>query len=687
MSSSTNSAGLAQLKDTIHGYKYNTTLMLSRLQRFEERLANIDTKMRPIQVTTENYSKAKENIASTLQEVSKTYEFFRIAADVKVIINQGYKPTTQKHFFEALGRLSQAKKFFEDHREIKSSMTVLMTIDTLLRNAVMQCVAELERLLVPLGKTVEVDDDGNYQVINPLSASISAELKSLFALFDKHNQKLHYEVYQGIRIAQVKAELQAEEDAHASDWATLEEDVPYIKGSHPLQRFLSLAYEMLRGELQLWSNSLNPANPQAVQVFAAICDATVMEIQRLLIPMLLDDEQEHSSNFIIRQANSLLIRLEMLDMYNSKYDDMLEICRPELGKPSHASVTLTALRDAMVEACVDSINVLLSSSSDSGDPIDVENNSEFKKSFKQGEIIAIANPGESCDLHPITGNVLHCCKELRVFGAVYSRVCELVSEIGATHCNFPYMYASDLPDLVTSLVDNLFDALQQRADRYNVIVPPNAAKKRAGENSYFFWPTKAYDSAGSGLDAKHARASVAKARRHLFLANNMYSLYVYCTEMQKLHSIALSDGAPLPVIVNDLDRVLRDVEAILVSSQNDLCYSVAAALGVLPDDISFFQQTYAQKRADKKAVEKLLKTKFSAFNCGMDALLAQQGEWRVTSLELRENISAQLVEQIVPIWTSFFNTFSATQFSKKHMKEYLRFPPHDVNGIIKHYFG
>lgn len=680
------STALSKLRASITGCEMNMTLMLSRLQRFEDRLSNIDRRMGPIQETTESYSKAKENISSTLEEVSKTYEYFRIAGEVKAIINQGYKPSTQKQFFDALGRLSYAKKFFEDHREIKSAPTVLMTIETLLRNAVMQCVAELERLLMPLGKTVQMDEEGVYQVVNPLSTTTATELKSLFALFDKHNQVVHHEVYQSIRIAQVKAELQVEEDAHAAEWAALLEDVPYIRGSHPLQGYITLAYEMLRGELQLWSNALNPNNPACVLAFVAICDGTVMEMQRLLTPMLLDDEETQSSNYIIRQANSFLIRLEMLDMFMVRYEDLREICRPESSKESTASVTLTALRNAMVEACVDSINTLLRNSSDPGDPLDLTEG-DFKKATKRGECVAIANPGETCDLHPINGNVLHCCKEMVAFEPVYRRMCDLVAEIGVE--SFPYMYASELADLLTSLVDNLFDSVVQRADRYNVVVPPNAKPEQKtlvsdlGARLLNLRVSNMFDKG-----QPEAQLGLASARRHLFLANNMYSLFVYCRDMKRESARALDDNPHAPLIVlNGLDSFLKGVEAQLFEAKQAFANVVAGTLGMLPANMDEFVRVHEAKQQDKKAMERLLKAKFSAFNAGMEALLAQQGEWRISSVDLRQHVTTLLVDKICPAWSSFFNSYSANKFSKKHMAQYLKFTPNDVSTILEHFFG
>ena len=88
--------------------------------------------LRPIQEATEEYTVAKQNISNTLIEVGKTYEYFRIANEVKGIVAIGLNKDTQSEYFEALGRLSNAKIFFEAHREIKSSGAVLTSIESLL---------------------------------------------------------------------------------------------------------------------------------------------------------------------------------------------------------------------------------------------------------------------------------------------------------------------------------------------------------------------------------------------------------------------------------------------------------------------------------------------------------------------------------------------------------------------------
>jgi hypothetical protein len=75
------------------------------------------------------------------------------------------------------------------------------------------------------------------------------------------------------------------------------------------------------------------------------------------------------------------------------------------------------------------------------------------------------------------------------------------------------------------------------------------------------------------------------------------------------------------------------------------------------------------------------------FNSGVDALVAQQGEWRISSSGLRDHIHTLLIERIMPVYSEFFNYFSGVQFSKKHMDQYLRFPPQEIERILSNFFG
>jgi DNA repair ATPase RecN len=192
---------IMQLQISLDGAQNNTKEMLSRLDRFEKRLNNLDNKVAPIRETTTKYSRAQENIAAVITEVKKTYEYFKIAKQVGGIIESGLKDP--REFFLAIERLTSAKKFFEEHRgDIKSSVQALKAVDLLLKvslitfaneniqccrvqrvltffslnthkTAITTCADELERLLLSCGKAVELID-GSYKVnmIRNLSCDI-----------------------------------------------------------------------------------------------------------------------------------------------------------------------------------------------------------------------------------------------------------------------------------------------------------------------------------------------------------------------------------------------------------------------------------------------------------------------------------------------------------------------------------
>jgi hypothetical protein len=71
----------------------------------------------------------------------------------------------------------------------------------------------------------------------------------------------------------------------------------------------------------------------------------------------------------------------------------------------------------------------------------------------------------------------------------------------------------------------------------------------------------------------------------------------------------------------------------------------------------------------------------------MDALLAQQGEWRVASAGLRERLSQQMVARMMPVYSKWYNEYSVVKFSKKHMEEYLKYPPNVVERHLSGFFG
>lgn len=314
---------LLRLKEALEGAQKNTNRMLTRLEKFENRLSDLDEKMRPIQVTTGRYLKAKNNIAETLQEVGKTYEYFRVANDVRETITRGYVANNQKEFLEAFKKLSQARIFFQEHKEIKSAQSVLSSIESLLQTATSICSQEFEKLLQQSGKSVDCVAPNYYEPVNPFSPEIIEDIKTLCDTFELSKYNAYYSQFQASRIQRVRGDLKELETSQGALWNSLQGEDPYQRNNLPFPGMISLIASLLRSEYQLWT-SLLPMNEESMPVFISICDAAIGELQRLFAPLLSDKASKSlpGSTQVIRQSKMLLVRLDLFDAFSLRYDEL-----------------------------------------------------------------------------------------------------------------------------------------------------------------------------------------------------------------------------------------------------------------------------------------------------------------------------------------------------------------------------
>ena len=308
------------------GAKLSSKKMLLQIDRLDRRLTTVDNKMTQIQNATERYVRAKDNISNVLIEIEKINEYFKVAKLVEPIIKGGL--TTRQHdaFFSAVTHLHTAQQFFISRKkDIKASVQALKTVDALIKKAVTCCLEELEKLLKSYGKTVELME-GQYRLIVPdlQVSNMVRDIKGICETLDINGHTDHLEIFQRVRIAHVLGDLQAHEAASLAAWEGLLQDAPYQKGTHPLKSYAALALETLRGELQLWqstllfdssrSNSSSSSSSRSsssakrfketASVYAAIADAIVLEMQRVLSPLLFDDDLDDVGNMATIDASS-----------------------------------------------------------------------------------------------------------------------------------------------------------------------------------------------------------------------------------------------------------------------------------------------------------------------------------------------------------------------------------------------
>ena len=779
--------------------------MVLQIDRLDKRMATVDGKMLQIQGATERYIRAKDNISNVLAEIEKINEYFKVAKQVEPIVKAGWNSKQQEVFFSAVTKLHTAQRFFVSRKkDIKASGQALKAVDALIKTAVSNCMDELERLLKLYGKTVELVDGAQFRVITADTevSTVLRDIRGICETLSESGHTEHLEAYQRIRTAQAIEELQAHESSTMSAWEGLLQDVPYQKGTHPLKSYAALAHETIRGELQLWrstllrntytesapsssasasssnnnsgsssSRSTRSLNKDTVAVYASIADAIVMEMQRVLSPLLFDDDVDDTAvtvtagvtdtpatgkkkrgvlrlkevikfkflkhqksvlnsvpDMVNRQSNSFLIRLDMLDIFMAHYQDMRDLCLSALidaegskqvrfQKPSKvvigdgdasAAEALVTMRDAIVEACVESITQLLSITQDQAGKsgktgLGAASGTGAGASAGAGAGAGAGGAGAggaadddqlTCDLQPITGNVLYCCKELMHFNLVYQHLHDLAREIDI---DLP-ADTPTLTDLVATLLDNLFKTLQKKSEKLDPV-----GGKGAVALSVRLLNLKGHALFDAG--EKDATEYLLRSRKHLFLSNNLYSLHTYLQEKKKeltaYAAAASSSSAGTGTVgskgtlpggsggADSLRQMLRlseNVERKLSDELRRFCDTVAAASSMTTEELNTFTAEF-KATTDKQARSKLLKAKFSLFNSAMDALLMQQGEWRVSSAGLREHLGIMLVAKICPLYGQFYGTYSTIPFSKKHMEDYLRFPPSDVERALRFFFG
>lgn len=430
--------------------------------------------------------------------------------------------------------------------------------------------------------------------------------------------------------------------------STPEKLYTYHKGIQPFKEYCQLANELLRGELQLWGNTL-PTSEESLLVFVSICDAIIMEFLTLLSPILSKDTSKKSpENRILKHSQSFLIKMEMLDILMDKFDDIRDLCRPDLRHESSASANLTKLRNKLVESCINSIEILLENSLDNSDKL----------------------LDDTCDLHALTGNVLHCCKEFVSSSHLYKRMYELAIQMNLA---FPPNITS-LNDLRSALLDNLYTSIDNKSNRFNLSSVSEPADRVLNVQK-----TRLYK-----IKEKDGEDTLLYARKNLFLINNLYSMGMYFKEeIQQAEIQNNSVKGTTNVIVTKKNIKLSEIiESRIVIERDNFCKIIKAAMAMSKEENKKFSSLYEKDKNDR-----LIKAKFALFNSGMECLLAQQGEWRVFVSVLRDQLSSQLMESIIPSYTEFYNTYSIINFSKKHLEQYLRFTPEDCERILKNFFG
>jgi exocyst complex protein 7 len=177
----------------------------------------------------------------------------------------------------------------------------------------------------------------------------------------------------------------------------------------------------------------------------------------------------------------------------------------------------------------------------------------------------------------------------------------------------------------------------------------------------------------------------AAGRPHLFLMNNASYMNkaVRGQDGGSPRAQATAQQSDAPISSTLSDAFMERLGGLVDEEAAKFVKAVWAALAEHVKDTSLALE-YAKGSSGVLTLEsgRLIKTRFTSFNDGLEQIYQHQKHFAVPDAGLRARLRQDAKDVVLPPYTAFFTRFSTVQFSKKHMEQYLRFPPKTVGTML-----
>lgn len=700
-------SSLTRLNDTIYQAQNNTKSILSRLKDFEHRLSRLDQQILPIQSSTTRLSNAKKNIGLTFIEIEKTHDYFRLANDSGAVITKGLKDNFD-NFFEVLEKVTNAKKFFEENKDMRSTANALHNIDHMLKKALAQCNEEVERYYKSFGKTYEASTSphtpahapapADYQPINPVPDEAVPKIRIICEYLERNAFRSHLTMYQTLRLQIIKSELKSHEPSTSSLSELINDDKLYIKGKLFFIPYYHLAYAMLRGEVDLLNITVPFPSKERTDIYVNTCQVIINEMGKVLAPLLASYGQastllkkeslgpsSHKASMLFKLSNQYLIRLEVLDVFMSNFLEFSDLCTLDQhgdddnageSKGGRENPHLSSLRDAIAKSCLLAYDELYQHLTGSGGA----------PGSHHDAAAALPQSGD-LELHPFTTAILRLCKEIVLYDQPYQLSLGIAYEMNTNMAPYP----TSILAVEVALIEQLLIRLNLTADE-----PPPILKSSSSSS---------FRSEG-GVDMRQTVANgLGNTRKYLFSLNNLDAISTHLKGKvatlqaaspavdDRKRKTSFSLETSLAAGLHDLLTLLSKVEARINSEVKQLSSILAElvnhCLKLNGEDAPVIKgstMNFGKSKEDFQ-LHKQLKACFREFNETMDGLAEFKGTWKMPSEDIKEKTMSTLHSDILAVYTAFFDKYKTVPFSKKNTASYLRYPPNMVASILNALFS
>lgn len=682
--------------------------MLRKLQSFETSLERTEAELAPLRSSTASIIMAKERISGVLLEMGKTHEYFQVSQSVRNIAYQGYSIHRAAQIFSAVERLVKARNFFEVNKDIRSAESILAQINQLLSVLLESCMKELTFQYDKIGSGVIFEGNGlaqKYRATDKVPGDLVKVLHPIIDMLTRIESDEHLETYRRIRANSVESELDNFYMNRKSDWDTLfygdgGRSCFQVKTNGVFSHFMRFGTELLRGEIFLWS-ALLPPTERSIDVFVTLCMVMVKRVVALVTPFLSDIVEkekrgEKSRESLRNDHDKVLISFEIAISFMEYFDHLYEVCKPDFCKESFASRALLELRNELFASTVRRLEYLMTMASDL-------TLTHFPKSLQ--EQIGPGNVGEVCDLQTAVIRTLHCCRELMNLETEFESFMEISDEYNLEMHGAPCL--RDVSELIMTMLRNLkigivekgefiaaatsaiasqnLDTKQSNAIRSFIADSRNERMSLVASNQLQLDNATNTHSLFHQVETESEEATIAMmgACQYLFLSNNLHQLHSFVVDTVNLLQVCLGKSDP-----KCIDLFIVELRDSCLQSKAMFCQTVAGNLRMTLSDEEDFHCRYAAfPKSDKQSRGRLVKGKFALFNRAMEALLSQQGAWKVTAPTLRDELGVSLAETVGPLYERFYHEHSCTNFSKRHMDQYVRFLPEEVTTALRRFFS
>ena len=713
-----------ELKGLLKETDASFALVDAKIRSLNSKMARMSNEISDLHENTSEAAKARKNISLALIEIEKTYEHFRVPEEVRRDLNNISSTTTSSSsskrfdYLDAMEQIIIARAFFEEHKEIRSSASVIERIDSTVSIIVARCASEVEKCLIDVGACVRISEGDEMSAVNPMEADDIAHLHNLLHCLkmDRNNNPAEtLQLYAKCRIRALSGMLDREMRRRGNSFhASTSASSSYGKGSHPFFRYLRLVVVGLRGEIMLWSTVLKASvwgatdgasgsalrqkggggggggvtgTGNAADTYVRICDGILRRMELFLTPFFSTNvsspsaqgNMEQGGSNVLRLGNTLMGALDVMGHLRANFDKVHDLCLPDSRATTIATDRLEAIRRMCAEACVTSVPALLrtiscTAASAAGSPED-----------------------DFIDMRPVTGHVLACARRLKNFEVEYDAV---IGEAMSWAAQKGGRVAHDVPRSGELLILNIVTTLlQSLLVRNRPDVEPNAQ----GSAMSMMNPAASVRVLQSAA-ASSLRTGVAWASESLAALSKKTALYESdefgaheALRQAEIHLFMLNNLAPVMSAVNDtgadekdhrcpeMTSFIRDLKERLSTEQVNFCAVLIRAMGMSEEQLQELAAA-GDQRASGASKGRALKAKFAQFNCATEAILSKKSHWRINDPAVRTSTTVVLDRIVVTAYRNFHGQYASVPFSTKHKDQYLRYEPDAIAGLFRSFF-